>query len=173
MAGKKELIMAAALKLLEQRNYKEISVLDIVEESNVNRNTFYYHFKDMPDLIEKLVCRSVDRAFDNTPGSLLDKLKAAVDSAYENRKIALHVYNYADRSIFDKGLDKACDHLVGRVFECCPELQRRSEEERERIYTICKACNYGLICEWMLRGLPEEGKGVLYAICEDCANLLK
>jgi len=173
MAGKKELIMASALKLLEQRNYKEISVLDIVADSGVNRNTFYYHFKDMPDLIETLVCRSIDRAFDNTHGSLLDKLRAAVDSVYENRKIALHVYNYADRSVFDKGLDRASEHIIKRIFECCPEIQSRSETEQFRIFTICKSCTYGLICDWLLHGLVEEGKYQMYAICEDCVNLLK
>ncbi len=173
MAGKKELIMASALKLLEQRSYKEISVLDIVADSGVNRNTFYYHFKDMPDLIEKLVCRSIDRSFDNTQGSLLDKLKAAVDSVYGNRKIALHVYNFADRSVFDKGLDKASEHLASRLFNCCPELQRRSEEERGRVYTLCKACIYGLVCDWLLHGLTEDGKSQMYSICEDCVNLLK
>ena len=46
--------MDSALKLLEQRNYKEITVLDIVAESGVNRNTFYYHFRDMSALVEEL-----------------------------------------------------------------------------------------------------------------------
>ena len=37
-------------KLLETEKYSEISVLRICQESGVNRNSFYYHYKDIDDL---------------------------------------------------------------------------------------------------------------------------
>ena len=83
MAGKKELIMASATRLLEQKNYKELSVLDIVADSNVNRNTFYYHFKDMPALVEALACRCIDRIFSDGDTDLVQKLWLVVDTMYE------------------------------------------------------------------------------------------
>ena len=42
--------MSSAVKMLKQKDYKEITVLDLVADSGVNRNTFYYHFKDKYDL---------------------------------------------------------------------------------------------------------------------------
>ena len=37
-------------KLLETEKYSDITVLRIAQESGVNRNSFYYHYKDMDDL---------------------------------------------------------------------------------------------------------------------------
>ena len=39
------------IKLLTERPISQITVKDIVEDCGVNRNSFYYHFQDIPDLI--------------------------------------------------------------------------------------------------------------------------
>lgn len=46
--------MQSAVKLLNQRAYRDVSVLDIVRDCDINRNTFYYHFKDMPALLDEI-----------------------------------------------------------------------------------------------------------------------
>lgn len=165
--------MASALKLLEQRCYKEVSVLDIVADSGVNRNTFYYHFRDMPALVEELARRSLDRAFADSHEPLLDKLKTVVDTLYEHKKTALHVYSSAERVVFDKCLDKVCEHLVSHIFNCCPDMQLHSPEERKRFFTVYKGCCYGLVCDWLLAGLDEEGRLTLHAVCEDAVKILQ
>lgn len=38
-------------KLMEERPMKKISISDIVEGCNMNRQSFYYHFKDKYDLV--------------------------------------------------------------------------------------------------------------------------
>ncbi|MGN1277577.1 MAG: TetR family transcriptional regulator, partial [Floccifex sp.] len=48
-----KLIMNSFLSLLEKKPYNKITVKDIVEDCQVNRNTFYYHFHDIPDVLEK------------------------------------------------------------------------------------------------------------------------
>ena len=39
-------------QLLEEKPYQKITVQDIVDRCRVNRNTFYYHFQDIPSLAE-------------------------------------------------------------------------------------------------------------------------
>ena len=46
-APAKEALEAAFLRLLEERPLREITVKDIVQACGVNRNTFYYHFKEI------------------------------------------------------------------------------------------------------------------------------
>ena len=44
--------LAAALKeLMEHKAFEKISVSDICEACNMNRKSFYYHFKDKYDLV--------------------------------------------------------------------------------------------------------------------------
>lgn len=44
-------IAQAGERLLNEKNRKKLTVTDIVEECHITRQTFYYHFKDIPDMI--------------------------------------------------------------------------------------------------------------------------
>ena len=48
-----EKALAASLKkLLEKKTLDKITVKDITDDCGVNRQTFYYHFHDVYDLVE-------------------------------------------------------------------------------------------------------------------------
>ena len=49
----KQAIKQSFWELLEQRPLAQITVKDIVERCGINRNSFYYHFQDIPALIER------------------------------------------------------------------------------------------------------------------------
>ena len=48
----KKLISDAFWEILEEKPFNRITVQNIVECCQVNRNTFYYHFQDIPALAE-------------------------------------------------------------------------------------------------------------------------
>ena len=54
-AAAREAIKASFLKLLEERPLREITVKDIVRDCGVNRNSFYYHFKGIPEMLVEIV----------------------------------------------------------------------------------------------------------------------
>ena len=43
------------IKLLIERPISQITVKDIVGDCGVNRNSFYYHFQDIPSLLEEII----------------------------------------------------------------------------------------------------------------------
>ena len=43
-------IEKAFWRLLETERYSDITVLRVSQESGVNRNSFYYHYRDIDDL---------------------------------------------------------------------------------------------------------------------------
>ncbi len=51
----KKLIKDSFLKLLEEKGYSKVSVTDITNKAMINRNTFYLHYVDKEDLIDKLI----------------------------------------------------------------------------------------------------------------------
>ena len=60
MAGfAKKAIRDSFIKLLNERPLSQITVRDIVDACGVNRNTFYYYFQDIPQLVETIIneCR--------------------------------------------------------------------------------------------------------------------
>ena len=49
-ADMKAAIAEAVVRLLTERNVRKLTVKDIVEECHITRQTFYYHFEDIPQL---------------------------------------------------------------------------------------------------------------------------
>jgi len=48
----KERLENAFWELLADRDYRKITVTDVVREAGVNRNSFYYHFSSLPELAD-------------------------------------------------------------------------------------------------------------------------
>ena len=57
----KSMIADAFVKLAREKNIDKITVKDLVEECSISRQTFYYHFQDLLDVIEW----STEQAFAN------------------------------------------------------------------------------------------------------------
>jgi AcrR family transcriptional regulator len=51
----RKLIMNAFIELSGKKEFKDITVKDITAEAMINRATFYYHFEDIYDLLEKVL----------------------------------------------------------------------------------------------------------------------
>ena len=49
-------------QLLTERNYRSITVTDIVRRANVNRNSFYYHFNKLDELAYRAIHDEVSRS---------------------------------------------------------------------------------------------------------------
>ncbi|WP_314588197.1 TetR/AcrR family transcriptional regulator [Paenibacillus terrigena] len=49
----RKLIMDSFIELSGKKEFKDITVKDITTEAKINRATFYYHFEDIYDLLDK------------------------------------------------------------------------------------------------------------------------
>ncbi|WP_462411000.1 TetR/AcrR family transcriptional regulator [Neobacillus sp. Marseille-QA0830] len=49
----KQLIRDTMTELIEQKGFDAVTVKDITEKANINRGTFYLHYQDKYDLLEK------------------------------------------------------------------------------------------------------------------------
>ena len=47
--------------LLEERPLNDITVKDIVERCGINRNSFYYHFQDIPSLLDEIITEETEK----------------------------------------------------------------------------------------------------------------
>ena len=62
----KEIIAEAARKLILEKKVKKLTVKDIVEECQITRQAFYYHFEGIPDLIQWSMKQGVNRLLEET-----------------------------------------------------------------------------------------------------------
>ena len=57
----KEALAKAFAELLEKRSIDKVTVKDIVAACGVNRQTFYYHFRDIYDLMEWALTAEIEK----------------------------------------------------------------------------------------------------------------
>ena len=60
----------ALLSLLEQKEFKDISIKDICEQAGVNRSTFYAHYENTYDLLRETHAGLITGFFDELDNSL-------------------------------------------------------------------------------------------------------
>lgn len=54
-------IKDAFLTIIQSKSFDRITIQDIADEAMINRNTFYLHYVDRVDLVERLCKESIDR----------------------------------------------------------------------------------------------------------------
>ena len=112
--------LASALKtLLEDTSFKKISVADICEKCDMNRKSFYYHFKDKYDLVNWIFDNDVIAQLRNRdPDDRWDGVYRVCHYLYENRNFYCKVFQV-------QGQNSLSEHF--REF-LLPLLQDRMEE---------------------------------------------
>ena len=51
----RKLIIDALADLLQEKPLDKITVTDVVSRADINRGTFYAHFRDIPDVVDHLI----------------------------------------------------------------------------------------------------------------------
>lgn len=62
----KKRISDTYIAMAEQRGIDKVTVTDLVEECNISRQSFYYHFQDILDVVEWTLGQSVQEAVAQT-----------------------------------------------------------------------------------------------------------
>ena len=153
----------------------QISVKMIVEECGINRNSFYYHYHDLPALIEEMMREEVDRIIEAHPSieSAESLLLAVTDFASENKKAILHIYNSVNRSIFERYLWKLCDYIADSYDASLMKETDIDDFDRELIGHICKCECFGLVISWLDQKMETDSRRFISRFCELCHGTIE
>lgn len=168
----KQAIKSSFMKLLNQQPLSKISVRDIVEDCGINRNSFYYHFQDIPSLIEEIIKEDADRIIEQHPtvNALRECINIMFRYALENKKAVLHIYNSANRDIYEKSMMKLCEYVVTKYLETVFGKDPESEKARASAIIFFKCELFGLSFEWIEKGMKEDAIEEIYSLADLCRD---
>ena len=151
----RDAIKASFLRLLEERPLREITVKDIVQGGGVNRNTFYYHFKDLPALLEEIIMDQADRIIaDQGPAlSLPGCLETVVRIAEARRQVVLHINQSAHRDLFELCLMDVCRRVVEDYAAAAIGSVPIPPEDRAVIIRFYQCECFGQVMAWLNDGM--------------------
>lgn len=151
----KKAIRDSFVKLLNEKSLSQITVKDIVDECGINRNTFYYYFEDIPQLVESIVNEDAERIIREHPtiDSLDDCINAALEFALTNRKAVLHIYNSINRDMYERYQWRVCSYVVAAYVDGVLENRNLTPEDRITIVDYLKCVSFGVIMGWLETGM--------------------
>ena len=113
--------------LLLQKPLDKITINDITADCGINRMTFYYHFKDIYDLVEWSCLEDAEKALNNkkTYDTWEQGLLQIFYAVQENKPFIMNVYHQPIIStLFHGFVHPFCPHL--RTYLHKPKLNSRN-----------------------------------------------
>ena len=145
-------------KLLLEKPLDRITVSDITEDCGVSRMTFYYHFKDVYDLIEWTWLQEAERALDGqkTYDTWQQGFLQIFQLVQENRAFVMNLYHSISREQVERYLYRLTYQLlIGVVEEKSAGMSVR-DEDKKFIADFYKYAFVGLTLEWVRTGMKED-----------------
>ena len=169
----KEAIKASFMKLLNEQPLNKISVRSISEDCGINRNSFYYHFENIPDLIESIITDRVDFLVKKYPtiNSIDECFNVAFERLLENKKAVLHIYNSVNRDIYERYTLKICEYVVSSYVTTVFTTSDISENDRKILIKFFKCQLFGMCIEWISTGMNNDAISEFHRLMELCHGL--
>lgn len=142
-ANMKAMIAETFFRMAKGKSIDKITVTDLVEQCKISRQTFYYHFKDMMDVLEWAMGETVRRTLDRSLAASSDReaMGILVSMIMENRGIIRRLLNSQHRQ-----------QIEGIIVEGLRTYLQKAYQLRAPRHTIAPAdqkllldfCAYGL-----------------------------
>ena len=157
MAAATKYALAAALAdLLNTTTLDNITVKDIVQRAKVSRQTFYYHFGDVYELLEWAFQETIKQLCDMPATSWRDRLLLAVEYLRDNRALAMNVYRSLGVEYLGKGLERAIRPIIAEELQSIDLQLPISRDDEEFAISFFTYGVMGTIIQWLDDGMPEN-----------------
>ena len=156
--------------LLQEMPLNKITVRELVKRCGINRNTFYYHFQDIPSLLERILREWADQMFQNhgKPNSVLECIYLLVDYGERYRQAALHIYHSMSREVFVRNLEEVALYIVTEYVDSAAQDYSVQPVDRAVLIRYYKCTFVGVILDWfndkMCYDLRHDAKRVCYLL---------
>ena len=154
----KRALEASLKSLLLQKPLSKITVTDITEDCGINRMTFYYHFKDIYDLVEWCCQEDASRALagKKTYETWQQGLLQIFEAVRENKPFILNVYRSVSREQVEKYLTPLTDDLLmGVINELSAGMVVRAED-KAFIAQVYSYAFVGLMLDWIKDEMKQD-----------------
>ena len=145
-------------RLLLKKPLDKITITDLTTDCGISRMAFYYHFKDIYDLVEWSCVEDGAKALQGkkTSESWTEGLTQIFEAVLENKPFIMNVYRNVDRERMERYLyHLTYDLIVGVVQEKSKDLDI-SGEDKKFIANFYKYGFVGIMLEWIQEGMKED-----------------
>lgn len=151
--------MSAALKiLLKEKKLNKITVQDIADECGINRQTFYYHFQDIYDLVEWTCIEDTEKVLkeNRTYDTWQEGFLSVFDLAKKDKTFIDNIYRSVSLEMLEQYLYRLVYPLLKNVVDEKANGQTVREENKKYIADFYKYAFVGVLLEWIRNDMAES-----------------
>ena len=138
-------------KLLLEKPLSKITVKDIAEDCGISRMTFYYHFRDVYELVEWSCYEDASRALEGKKhySDWKEGFYQIFLAVKENKPFVLNVYHSVSREQIENYLFRLTFDLIKGVVEEESKGMVVRDEDKAFITNVYKYAFVGIVLDWI------------------------
>lgn len=163
----KTALEASLKKLLLKKPLDKITIRDLTEDCGISRMTFYYHFKDIYDLVEWICYEDAAQALQGkkTYDTWQEGLLQVFEAVMENRPFIMNVYHSLSREQIESYLFRLTHDLIMGVVNEKSQGMQLSDTDKNFIADFYKYSFVGIMLDWIKQGMKENYHEIVNYLC--------
>ena len=149
---------ASLKKFLLKKPIDKITIRDLTDDCGISRMAFYYHFKDIYDLVEWSCFEDASRALagKKTYDTWQEGLQQIFEAVLENKPFILNVYRALSREQIENYLFRLVYDLIMGVVEEKAAGLRVTQQQKQFVAEFYKYSFVGLMLDWIKQGMKDD-----------------
>ncbi len=152
----KKAIKSSLLELLKIKSLDKITVKDVVESCEINRNTFYYYYSDIYELLEDVFEEETKKVTEeeNPCTTFYEEYLRCATLILGYKEAIIHIYQSKSKDVLEKYIETITRYLVRGFVE---KAAKGCSINEENIAYICDFYSYSIIgttLHWIHDGMP-------------------
>lgn len=155
----KQALIASFKKLLETEQFDKITISDITNDCGLSRQTFYYHFRDIFDMIRWIYNSESLNEIGGRGGygTWQDKIRELFDYTLNNKSLILGTFNSKCRN------DLVGYYMDVSIRKISDIVEMKSdgdiaEKDKKFIASVYAYAFVGIIVDWISDGMKESSE---------------
>ena len=144
--------------LLKEKSFNKITITDIANNCAINRQTFYYHFQDIKDLVEWLCIDEVDNILNKNDEceKWEDKFLMIFKVILKEKEVVENIYHSVSVEVLRTNLYRLVYPII--YSEIVEESKGKNlrEEDKKFITDFYKYAFVSIVLDWIDKGMIEN-----------------
>lgn len=154
----KHALEASLKRMLLKKPLDKITISDLTNDCGISRMAFYYHFKDIYDLVEWVCLEDAKGALQGkkTYDTWQEGLEQIFEAVLENKPFVMNAHTTIKREQIEHYLFQLTHDLLMGVVEEKAAGTQLSAEEKAFIADFYKYSFVGIMLDWIEHGMKED-----------------
>ena len=148
--------------MLERMPFDKITVSGIIKECGISRNTFYYHFRDLYDLLDHWLDQEISAYRTSTVLSDWEgNIRIFLNNCKSRKKLIYNLANSISRERLERYYFSSTDGMIARFVELRARGKNIPPARVTAISNICQYACMGYFLRFLWNGMKEDTEEII------------